>query len=136
MPTPDNPVRLVLEGTVSPSESPAKVAAAIAKLVGFPPDRVSVGSVSARLVSDDLGTLSGLRDQLRDRRIRSVAKKQLLLNRSGESTSLMLNRQAAAAGVAAVCGSPEESPLGPFYLEVTSPDLDRVIGWLTGYPEG
>jgi predicted RNA binding protein with dsRBD fold (UPF0201 family) len=57
----------------------------------------------------------------------------MLLNARGDSTSLMLNRQAATVGTIALCGSPEESPLGPIYVTVESITLGAVIDWLTAY---
>jgi uncharacterized protein len=125
--------RLILEATVSPSEDPQKVAAALGNVVGVGTDAVSVGNGSARLVVGETKALEHVRDQLRDRHIRSAARRQLLINGSGVSTSLMLNRQAAAAGVVAVCGTPEESPLGPIYLTLSSNRLTEAIDWLTAY---
>jgi predicted RNA binding protein with dsRBD fold (UPF0201 family) len=133
---PDLKARLILEATISPSEDPAKVAKALANLIGLGADAASVGPVSARLVSEDPGAFARIRDQLRDRRVRAVARKQLLLKRTGLSSSVMLNRQAAAAGVVAICGSPEESPLGPVYMTIASEQVDSVIDWLTAYSEG
>lgn len=125
--------RLILEATVSPSEDPHKVAAALGKVVGLGPEGVSVGNLSARLVLEEQKALEHIRDQLRDRHIRSAARRQLLVNSSGVSTTLMLNRQAAAVGVVAVCGAPEESPLGPIYLTLSSNCLSEAIDWLTAY---
>ena len=59
-----------------------------------------------------------------------------MLNTSGRTTSVMLNRQAAAAGVVALCGTPEESPLGPIYLTIESEDVAKIVDWLAAYPEG
>lgn len=72
-----------------------------------------------------------VRDQLRDRHVRGAARRLLLAAKEGHETELLLNRQAAAAGVVALCGSPEESPLGPIYLKLASKDIDGVIVWLT-----
>lgn len=134
MPPTDVEARLILEATISPSEDPLKVAEALGKVVGLGADAASVGAHSARLVTEDRRALEHVRDQLRDRRIRSAARRQLILNRSGVSTSMMLNRQAAAAGVVAVCGGAEESPLGPIYLTLSSEKLDEAIDWLSPYP--
>ena len=128
--------RMTLEATVSPSEDPGKVAGALGKVVGAGQVAASVGPRSARLVTTEGKALERVRDQLRDRRVRSAARRQLLLNKAGASTSLLLNRQAAAAGVVAVCGSPEESPLGPIYLTLSSERLDDAIDWLTAYAGG
>ena len=136
MPAPEIDAKLILEAAVSPSEDPSKVAAALGQVVSVSPGQVLVGLNSARLVTGEQGALQHFRDQLRDRHIRSAARRQMLVNRSGVSTSIMLNRQAAAAGVLAVCGGPEESPLGPIYLTISSKKLDATIDWLTGYEAG
>ena len=133
MPQPELRARLALEATVSPSEDPAKVLQAMKNVVGEARCEISTDSRSARLVTEDPRALVYIRDQLRDRHVRSAARKQMLLKSSGRSTSLMLNRQAAAAGAVALCGSPEESPLGPLYLTLESERIDAVIDWLTAY---
>jgi predicted RNA binding protein with dsRBD fold (UPF0201 family) len=124
---------VTIEAAISPSEDPAKVVVALRNVVKGAGEDASVGPRSVALVTDDVRTLSYLRDQLRDRHVRSAARRQLLLNSEGRRTSLMLNRQAAAAGVVSVCGSPDESPLGPIYAVIESDRLDVVIDWLTAY---
>jgi len=129
----DFKARIVLSATLSPSEDPEKVGEALRNVIGKgSPCDLSLGS-KAELVSDDPAAFVNLRDQLRDRHIRSAARRQMLLNMRGGSTSVMLNRQAAAAGVIAFCGSPEESPLGPIFLRIDSKDTDAVVDWLTAY---
>ena len=130
---PDLPVHVTFEATISPSEDPVKVAGAVANVAAADRESVSAGAGGVRLVRDDQGALARLRDQLRDRHVRSVARRQFLVNGNGRKTSIMLNRQAAAAGVIAVCGSPDESPLGPIYLTISSPRLEEVVDWLTAH---
>ena len=134
MSQPEFRAKLALEATISPSEDPEKVAAALAGVVGVPPEKVTVSNSSARLVTEDPKALVRIRDQLRDRHVRSAARRQMVLNGSGKSTSLMLNRQAAAAGVIAICGTPEESPLGPVYLSIESDRIQAAMDFLVAYP--
>ncbi len=129
----DLKARLALLAPVSPSEDPAKVLQAMKNVVGEAHCDITTDSDSARLVTEDSRALVHVRDQLRDRHVRSAARKRMLLKRSGHSTSLMLNRQAATAGVVALCGSPDESPLGPIYLTLESEKIDAVVDWLTAY---
>lgn len=136
MSPPEFKIRLILEATVSPSEDPAKVAEALGGVVALGPESASVGPQTARLVTTEAKALEEIRRQLRDRHIRPAARRQLILNKTGVSSSLMLNRQAAVVGVVAVCGSPEESPLGPIYLTLSSEKLDEAIDWLTTYTGG
>jgi uncharacterized protein len=125
--------KLRLEAAVSPSEDPEKVAAALQSIVGEGRGEGTVHGGKARLATDDEGALSHVRDQLRDRHICSAARRQLLLNSAGRTTSMMLNRQAAAAGVVALCGTAEESPLGPVNAALESDDIQGIIDWLTAY---
>jgi predicted RNA binding protein with dsRBD fold (UPF0201 family) len=90
----------------------------------------------ARLVSEETNSLNTLRDQLRDRHIRAAARKLLLRELKGNSTSLFLNKQAATAGVIALCSSPDQSPLGPIYVTIDSRQVAAVIDWLTAYEPG
>jgi len=89
-----------------------------------------------RVESSAGSSLDRLHDQLRDRQVRGAARKRLLAGRTGKSTTVMVNRQAATAGVIALCDTEAESPLGPVYLFVESERLDDIIRWLTDYPEG
>ncbi len=128
--------KIILKANVSPSEDPDKIVGALENVLGQPTGAISLGSRTVKLVTDEAKVLLRMRDQLRDRHVRSAARRRLLLNRKKNSTSLMLNRQAATTGVLVVCGSPEESPLGPIYLTIESERLDAVVDWLTSYSEG
>ncbi|HUH82398.1 MAG TPA: hypothetical protein VLX33_00805 [Nitrososphaerales archaeon] len=135
MSPPEFTAKFRLEASVSPSEDPGKVAGALLSIIGRPLE-VTVDGDRAALTTDDLGAISHIRDQLRDRHIRTAARRQLLLNGEGRTTFMMLNRQAAAAGVVAICGSAEESPLGPVYATIESDHLAAVVDWLTAYEAG
>lgn len=130
---PEFRVRLGLRASISPSEEPTKVARALANIAGEGHGSAEVTGPDAELVTELPGALAHVRDQLRDRHVRAAARRQMLLNVEGTSTFVMLNRQAAAAGVVALCGSPEESPLGPIYMRIESERLDAAIDWLTNY---
>jgi predicted RNA binding protein with dsRBD fold (UPF0201 family) len=132
---PDN-FDLIVEAQVKRSESMEKVRDAILNL--FPRGgeiRQDRGMV--QFVSTSLDSLQRLKDQLRDRRVRAVARRLLQTNKHGEystETLLLLNKQAATVGIAALCEQPDESPLGPIIVRIRSSALDRVIDWLTeGY---
>ncbi len=135
MPLAEFKAKIVLEATVSPSEDPAKVAAALKNVVGDVEAQSGVGNSSVWLATVDPRAFVRIRDQFRDRHVRSAARRQMVLNMHGKSTSLMLNRQAAAAEVVAICGSPQESPLGPIHMKVESDRLEAVIEWLAAMPD-
>jgi len=136
MSRPEFRAKVMLEATISPSEDPAKVVRALRNVLGEVPADETVNPSSVRIWTDDAKALVHIRDSLRDRHVRSAARRQLLANRARRSSSLMLNRQAAAAGVLVLCGSPEESPLGPIYLTVESVKLDSILDWLSAYGVG
>src|SRR5438552_18888813 len=109
---------LTLTASLSSSEDPEKVIEAMKNVLGEcrfeltrEPHEVLVGS-------EDIRCLRKIHDQLRDRRVRDAARRYLLKKRDGDAISLLLNRQAAHAGVVVLCASPEESPLGPLVLRM------------------
>jgi hypothetical protein len=125
-----------LEAELSPSEDPEKVMSAMVGIIGPGPFTVSKRGGGIRIDADSPGTLDRVHDQLRDRRVRGAARRRLLAGRHGSESTVMVNRQAASAGVVAICDSEDESPLGPIYLTVRSDDFDRLLAWLTDYPAG
>ena len=127
---------VTLRAAISPSEAPPKVAAAVASVLGMSPDDVELSETSAQLRTDDPKVMTRIRDKLRDRHVRGAARRQFILNKEGGSTSIMLNRQAATVGALALCGTPEESPLGPIYLTIESDRIDEAIDRLASYDEG
>lgn len=124
---------MTLEATLASTEDPEKVLGAVRSILGEAPCTVEKGSGLIRVKTSDSGSLDGLRDQLRDRHVRAAARRRFMAGREGERTVVMINRQAAAAGVTALCDSPEESPMGPLILTLESERLDELIEWLTGY---
>ena len=127
--------RLTVESTVAPSEDEAKVETAMTNLVGDCVSTVSRGRGSLRLVTRDPRCLVRVRDQFRDWRVRAAARRLFAAGTRGRKASVMLNRKAAAVGVIALCGSEEESPLGPLYLTIESDRLDRLVEELTSYEQ-
>jgi len=91
------------------------------------------GADSIRLRSSSSRCLQRFHDQLRDRHVRDAARRLMLASLEGKVLPLRLNRQAAAAGVLALCSSAVESPLGPLNLEVEVDDPEKLIDWLTAH---
>jgi len=133
---PELSLSVSLEAAVSPSEDPAKVLAAMERVLAGSKYTVEKERDEIQLRSRDPRALDALHDQLRDRHVRSSARRLLLVGRNGDSSTVMLNRQAAAVGVIALCGSEGESPLGPILLRITSSELDAIFDWLTAYKPG
>ena len=129
----DLKLRVQLSASVSPSEDPRKVLAAMRNVLGACEYLVEESPDSIVLSSDSITCLQKVHDQLRDRRVRDAARRLLLRGQEGETLRLLLNRQAAAAGVMVVCSSELESPLGPLFLELQSHDPQGLIDWLTAH---
>lgn len=122
------------EAQVKHSESKHKVADAISKILPLGELRIEDDRVT--LGSDNLESLKFLKDHFRDRRISSAARRLLLKNSTELQTELLLNKQAATVGIAALCDDPRESALGPIVLRIRSNKMNEIIDWLTqGYDD-
>lgn len=128
-------IDIIAEAQVKRTESKDKIAKALTNLFGengelrFEDDRIV-------FLSSNRNSLQLLKDQFRDRRIRAAARRLLLsgAEANGLQSVLLLNKQAATVGIAALCDDPRESPLGPIVLRVRSSKLQEIIDWLTkGY---
>ena len=136
MPKPDLKLRVSAEARVAPSEDPNKVKLALQRILGESGLEVDESPTRIRATTEDAAKLTKLHDQLRDRHVRAAARRLLLSSIEGSTVTLMFNRQAAYAGVLALCGSEAESPLGPIYVTLESKQLEDVIEWLTAYETG
>jgi predicted RNA binding protein with dsRBD fold (UPF0201 family) len=94
---------------------------------------VEEGATSIRMRSASSRCLQRLHDQLRDRHVRDAARRLMLASLEGNVLPLKLNRQAAAAGVLALCSNAVESTLGPLNLEVETEAPERLIDWFTAH---
>jgi hypothetical protein len=124
-----SPVQLKVEAPVHPSEDPQKVIDAVTRIIDRCSPEFRYGS---RIVGTASGTepLSVLYEQVRSRSAMGVLRRMLLDNRTGNSSWFLLNKQAAAAGIAAVTENEQESPLGPIRVTVTCEELDSLVDWL------
>ncbi|MHB1868304.1 MAG: RNA-binding domain-containing protein [Nitrososphaerales archaeon] len=132
---PNEEIDIVVETQVKHTESRKKIANAISNLFGSSGEVISEED-RVVFLSSKIDSLQLLKDQFRDRRVRAAARKLLLSSMAagGMQAILLLNKQAATVGIAALCDDPSESPLGPIVLRIRSPNLQGVIDWLTkGY---
>ncbi|MDP9462791.1 MAG: hypothetical protein M3O97_03485 [Thermoproteota archaeon] len=122
-------IDLKVETIVNPSEDTQKVIDAIANLFTRCSPEVSFRSrVVGRAVGSD--SLAILYEQVRSRSAMGVLRRMLLDNRVGDSTSFLLNKQAATSGIAAVIEEEQESPLGPIRVTISCEELDALVDWL------
>ncbi len=122
-------VEIRVEAPVNPSEDPQKVIAAIENVIDRCSPEFRYGS---RAVARARGTeaLSLIYEQVRSRSAMGVLRRMLVDNRSGDTTWFFLNKQAAAAGIAAIIEDEQESPLGPIRVTIDCEELDPLVDWL------
>ncbi len=122
---------LKISATISASEDPSKVIRALKNVVGGLElsSLVEKNSMAILRYEGD-NALQSFFHKIRDRKIISAARRLLLENLDGERTQIMLNRQAAFVENIVLCEEEAESPLGPIFLEIGSPEILRVIDWL------
>jgi predicted RNA binding protein with dsRBD fold (UPF0201 family) len=125
--------RIELRASVAPSEDQQKVLAAMRQVLGDCECSIDVGEISIRMRSSSPRCLQKLHDQLRDRHVRDAASRLMLRFLEGNTLTILLNRQAATAGVIALCTTATESPLGPLTMEIESDKPQKLIDWLTAY---
>ncbi len=110
--------------------------AALENVLGGSEYEIRNGPPRFRLSATSTKGLVRFRDQLRDRGVRSAARRFAIRNRSSDKVRFMLNRQAAFEGIIVLCSSEGESALGPIYLTLETRDLDAVLDWLTAIESG
>ena len=122
-------IELKIESAVNPSESPQKVMSAITNIFGDCSPEFKYGSLIVASCFA-LGCLRIIYDQIRSRAAMGVLRRMLTDNRISNTTSFLLNKQAATAGIVVVIEEESESPLGPIRVKVASNELDKIIEWL------
>ncbi|MBN2157397.1 MAG: hypothetical protein JW776_15230 [Candidatus Lokiarchaeota archaeon] len=75
-------------------------------------------------------TLDSMFNGLRSQRTVESARKYLMGKRKEHSVSFMLNKQALLMNKYHFCHSPEESPMGPVWIKISSDDITRVLNYL------
>ena len=125
----ESEIEIKVEASVNPSEDPQKVIGAIENVIDRCYPEFRYGS---RAVGRARGTepLSLVYEQVRSRSAMGVLRRMLVDNRSGDTTWFYLNKQAAAAGIAAVIEDEQESPLGPIKVTIDCEELDSIVNWL------
>lgn len=128
-----SPIEVKVEAPVNPSEDPQKVIAAIEGVIDRCSPEFRYGS---RVIGRASGSeaLETIYEQVRSRSAMGVLRRMLLDNRAGTGTWFLLNKQAAAAGIAVVIDDEQESPLGPIRVSINCEELDALTDWLA--PQG
>jgi len=130
-------VRVTAEAPVNPTEDEAKVQRALLNI--FPDAKTERLSKSDSLVilkleGSGFEFLSTLRSLIKQERIRTAARKVMMLNIQGEHVTIHLHKQAAFVGRISFCESEGESPLGPISIKIITNNLESVIDYLAARP--
>ena len=122
--------RLTVQTHIHLTESADKLEAALKKVIP-----VSTTNVERKIIlvgtSNQVESLSIVYEQVKSRRSFSVLRRMLINNLDGNTTSFLLNKQAAAAGVVALIDRESESPLGGLRIQIQCQPIQQVIDWLT-----
>jgi predicted RNA binding protein with dsRBD fold (UPF0201 family) len=125
----ESPIEIKVEAQVNPSEDAQKVMDAISNVIDRCSPEFRYGSRAIGRASGS-EALSIIYEQVRSRSAMGVLRRMLVDNRAGDSTWFLLNKQAAAAGIAAVIEDEQESPLGPIRVTITCEELGSLVDWL------
>jgi len=132
----DAPDELRVEASTvcHPSEDLERVKKAMLNILDAPVEVEGAGEQTYVLKSSSSGRSSAdkIRFGLRSRMVLMAARKHLKSRVEGNHTRFMLNKQAAYGGVISV-SEEGESPLGPVWVTITSPEIRKVIDWMTQF---
>ena len=113
---------------VNPSEDPAKVEKAIANI--FPYSIIKYENFTMFAQSKELRSFEKIYETIHTNQSQKTYSRNLENNLENDTTWFFLNKQAAFVEKVAICDEPEESPLGPIKVTLTSSNIDGIIDWI------
>ncbi len=113
---------------VNLSENPEKVKQAISNI--FPFSEIKNENFSIKAQSKELRSLEKIYEAITLSQSQKSYTRNLENNLEGDTTWFFLNKQAAFVEKIAICDEPEESPLGPIKVTLTSSNIDGIIDWI------
>jgi predicted RNA binding protein with dsRBD fold (UPF0201 family) len=111
---------------LNPTEDIDKVTKTLNNLFDY--DDIEIGK-DYILVSGEKESITNLRNDLRERKIRSVARKMMLKGINANKIHFKLSKQAAFVGVPNFVED-DLSPLGEIDVEIETDDTQRFIDWI------
>jgi predicted RNA binding protein with dsRBD fold (UPF0201 family) len=129
MRSPNVSCKIEILSLINPSEDPKKIETAILNI--FPDAKLKTDDISIVSNSKDLHLLEKIYNVIHSNQSQKIYQRQLEKNLENDSTWFYLNKQAAFVGTVALCEEAEESPLGPIKVILTSPNIDRIVDWLS-----
>lgn len=80
--------------------------------------------------TQDLEALTNVYEKIRAKRSLGVLRRLLLRGMGDDSSTILLNRQAAYVGSVVFCETEMEGPLGPLTLVVKADKIMNFIDWI------
>ena len=113
---------------VNPSEDLEKVKQAVANI--FPYIIIKNESFSIHAQSKELRSLEKIYETIHKNKSQKIYIRNLENNLENDTTWFLLNKQAAFVDKIVICEEPEESPLGPIKVTLTSSNIDAILDWI------
>ena len=113
---------------INPSEDPAKVEKAIANI--FPYSIIKYENFTMLAQSKELRSFEKIYETIHTNQSQKTYSRNLENNLENDTTWFFLNKQAAFVEKVAICDEPEESPLGPIKVTLTSSNINGIIDWV------
>jgi len=120
-------VRISLSANINPSEDMEKVREALSNII---PMNYSFEGGMLKAHTQDLEALTNVYEKIRAKRSLGVLRRLLLRGMGDDSSTILLNRQAAYVGSVVFCETEMEGPLGPLTLVVKADKIMNFIDWL------
>ena len=118
--------KIYAKAELNPTEDIDKVTKTLNNLFDY--DDIEIGK-DYILVSGEKESITDLRNDLRERKIRSVARKMMLKGINANKIHFKLSKQAAFVGVPNFVED-DLSPLGEIDVEIETDDTQRFIDWI------
>jgi len=113
---------------INPSEDPAKVEKAITNI--FPYSIIKYENFTMLAQSKELRSFEKIYETIHTNQSQKTYSRNLENNLENDTTWFFLNKQVAFVEKVAICDEPEESPLGPIKVTLTSSNINGIIDWV------
>ena len=120
-------VTISLSAKINPSEDMEKVREALSNII---PMNYSFEGGMLKARTQDLEALTNVYEKIRAKRSLGVLRRLLLRGMGDDSSTILLNRQAAYVGSVVFCETEMEGPLGPLTLVVKADKIMNFIDWI------
>ena len=120
--------KIEMSCSLNPSEDPAKVEKAITNI--FPYSIIKYENFTMFAQSKELRSFEKIYEAIHTNQSQKTYGRNLENNLENDTTWFFLNKQAAFVERVAIYDEPEESPLGPIKVTLTSSNIDGIIDWI------